>query len=827
MRYSLLILATAVAALACPARSLTPQQALARAKATPSADMRASVRRAAAKNVHLVYTLADGAKPSLYTFASPSGGWLMVSADDVAAPVLAYSTSGQFDVKDMPPGMLTMLQGYQDEIRRARRRMPADSVYPPGYGRPTRRDIAPLCATRWNQSAPYNDLCPQVDSVNCPTGCVATAMAQIMKYFNYPVVGKGNFYYKWNSDTLRINLAKDTLQWASMLNVYGDTSTYTPAQGRAVAALMRDCGYSLTMKYGKSSSSASTSKAATALVSHFLYDPSLRYIERANYDLIEWEDEIYQNLITYGPVQIRGANSKGGAHSFVCDGISNNCMFHINWGWGGKSDGYFLFSALEPAAQGIGGSTAGYDDGVAAIIGIATPHGGTAYSGIVNRQAMTAEYKASSDSLIIYGYWKNNGTTNFTGHIRIDAEDADGNLVKNLKNLKLTDFTTSKYYSKMPIATLSTRGLTDGTYYLRFYFDYGDAADKEPIRNLNNQSDYVLLIVNNGTYTPTVPLRYDTYVRSAKGCETLYLGNNYTFHPLVSTTTPTPEVVELTPAIYTRATPPVKVLSLTKLSGQVYNGDNIFDYDGKLAADALEAGDYYLAFEYIVGVQGSKDVTVLASPYIPITVAEDPGAYSELSGSFTIENADNVDPNAIRVTYTLTCPEGYFADYLRFRIYPTNSTTSLATLKTPYVYLHAGDSVKGTFMFKWPEAEPGTEYRARLQYIKVRGGNTITPVKTTTYQHFTTMSTTGITDLTTAQGCTLTPNPVRDTAEVMATAPIQSLRIYDLNGRVVKVPYSIDGDRAHLQLGSLPKGRYILRLVLEGSAVRIINVAKR
>lgn len=353
------------AAITAGAAVISPEAALRRV----SAGTRVQTMSTSAAVPRLVYTQQAGMEPAAYIFDRGNGaGYMIVSADDEATPLLGYSDTGTVDTYDMPDGLRYWLEYYAAEIESARTTGSSAVVTTFAASAP-RKAIAPMISTRWNQSAPFNNKCPQVGSTRTVTGCVATAMAQVMKYHNWPEKGSGSNAYSWNGTTLSLDFSTVTFDWGNMLDVYG--STATEAQNDAVATLMYACGISVDMIYGTGASGAVSEKCGLALVENFNYDASLRTLYRDYYPLDEWEEVVYNSLAEGCPV-LYGGQSDSGGHEFVCDGYSSDGYFHFNWGWGGMSDGYFKLTALNPGAQGIGGagSGAGYNFGQDIVVGI-------------------------------------------------------------------------------------------------------------------------------------------------------------------------------------------------------------------------------------------------------------------------------------------------------------------------------------------------------------------------------------------------------------------------------------------------------------------------
>lgn len=348
---------------------LTPQQALSRVETT-STGRRLKTHEAPVLDL----TFNDSSSlPAVYLFSRPAGGYMVVSADDAATPLLGYSDNGTLDMRDLPPQLNYWLREYTAQIAWMR-----------GSGQGTKRQVAsdalsglqavaPLVKTKWNQSDPYNLYCyylkSDTDSVKSVTGCVATAMAQVMNYFQYPSVGTGSISYRHgDSGTYSMDFSARPFDWSEMLDTYYPGS-FSQEEADAVAYLMKACGYSVKMDYGVGESGASGPAIGTALIEYFGYDDGISVQTRKFFTYTEWATMIYNNLSKVGPVVYDGSALDGG-HSFICDGYDGNGYFHFNWGWGGMGDGYYLLDALNPDEYGIGGAAGGYNLGQQVILGI-------------------------------------------------------------------------------------------------------------------------------------------------------------------------------------------------------------------------------------------------------------------------------------------------------------------------------------------------------------------------------------------------------------------------------------------------------------------------
>lgn len=320
-------------------------------------------------------------RPAYYIFNRSNGeGFVIASADDNFRQILGYSDSGTFDINTAPDNMKWwlgeyrgMISAYYDAI---------DSIAADGLTtrtisltqpdtRAAMPPVEPMVSSQWNQDAPFNDLCPEDADGRCMTGCVATAMAQIMYYNKWPQgAGTGSCSYNYNGLDVSCDFGSTVFDWNNMTDSY-DANSNT-AQCHAVAELMAACGASIHMQYTSHESGAYSYVVPWALVKYFGYDGDARYIERNGYSADEWDALVYSELQARRPVMYSGSSASGG-HAFVCDGYQGDGYFHINWGWGGMADGYFLLSVLNPGSQGIGGYEGGYTMRQSIIAGIQPP----------------------------------------------------------------------------------------------------------------------------------------------------------------------------------------------------------------------------------------------------------------------------------------------------------------------------------------------------------------------------------------------------------------------------------------------------------------------
>ena len=325
-----------------------------------------------------------GQVSGLYVFnVSNDGGFVIVSNDDQTVSILGFGQSGNIDINDLPDNMRAWLEGYADQIAWLQRNGNDGANGTNGTRRTNRTAktaVGPLITTNWNQNAPYNNLCPEYETgKRCATGCVATAYAQVMYYTE--MVTHNNtittttaeipsYTTRNKNHTLSAIPAGTSINWSAMTAVYNGNSTSEAKD--AVANMMLICGCAVEMNYGQESG-AYTKDVATALKSYFGYAETTQFVNRSCYTYDNWIDLIYNELYHGRPVVYGGQGTDVG-HEFVCDGYmyDNGDLFHINWGWGGMSDGYFVLSVLNPDEQGIGGSpsSSAFTLGQEAVIGI-------------------------------------------------------------------------------------------------------------------------------------------------------------------------------------------------------------------------------------------------------------------------------------------------------------------------------------------------------------------------------------------------------------------------------------------------------------------------
>lgn len=346
---------------------------------------------------------------SYYVFPNAnSKGFTIVSGDDRLPEIVGYSSQGSYDENNLPEGFVSFMKAYQNlynkvnlgdaealknlaEIKAWRNKIAqkknaalsnSNASSHANASATSTSAVAPLLGNiEWDQTSPYNNMCPKYDSVHvAATGCVATAMAQVMAYYKYPKQLKADipgYVNRWNGIPMEIptiTREEGIYDWDNMLPKYNKEANATQQQKDAVAKLMYHCGAAVRMSYGPESGAAVSS---SKLAKYFGYDADLMMdLSRSSFTLDKWMQIIDTELAAGRPVLYGGQSSDNG-HQFICDGKDENGLYHINWGWSGNQNAYFDLSILNPEKGGTGSGSAadGFNRYCSMTIGIAPDNG--------------------------------------------------------------------------------------------------------------------------------------------------------------------------------------------------------------------------------------------------------------------------------------------------------------------------------------------------------------------------------------------------------------------------------------------------------------------
>lgn len=409
------------------------------------------------------------------------GGFVIVSNDDTNAPVVGYSE--QEANLDAPELLWYLNAANQALLSRTASATASENKEP----------IEPLLKTRWGQDTPYNNLCPterENANVIYPTGCVATAMAQVMYYHQYPEKGTGNITYSFQDRILSADFNNTYYQWRLMTPTY-KKGQYSDESALAVATLMYQCGVSIKMQYNVGGSGAFSYNAATALRKNFGYHENLQIHYRDYYTAKEWINKVYNELKAGRPIIYTGVDENNGGHCFVVDGYDQNNFVHVNWGWDGVNDGYYDIALLNPSGNK-------FSQGQTMLTGVDKPTANIEHhSEIVTDDNFKVTKLGSSKLLINDGKYANLSDQDFTGLLGVVLEGNGKQYVllsqenKNVPNM----YYLTKASSNM---CLLPSDLADGSY--RIYPASKDDTDDywEPVHiSEGNNNSYILVKSDN------------------------------------------------------------------------------------------------------------------------------------------------------------------------------------------------------------------------------------------------------------------------------------------------------------------------------------------
>ena len=384
---SLLVVTTMVAAPVSQQRAMQVAQQFI---PVPDAQAQAPGMRAEEQPANIVYThpMPKSGNPAFYV-VNVGGSFVIVSADDMAHPVLGYNLGKRWPVAaneevQLPPqvkGFFDDLAAQMEAAIEANPNHIPDAEWPQPQSAPRRRmmselpdSVGPLLTTTWDQGQYYNALCPEDQNSpydgHCPTGCVATAMAQIINYWGNQVQTRGIHSYETDYGTLTVNFDSAHYDFVHMPAQLTDSSS--PQEIQAVATLMRDCGVAAVMNYGATVSTSYEPVARVALINFFRFSPNLSQVSKKYFSKDEWIEMLHSDIIAGRPIYYGGEGSDN--HAFICDGYKLNNFFHFNFGWNGYADGWYQINAISPEGRD-------FNSNQTALIGIAPDNYGNVILG--------------------------------------------------------------------------------------------------------------------------------------------------------------------------------------------------------------------------------------------------------------------------------------------------------------------------------------------------------------------------------------------------------------------------------------------------------------
>ena len=449
-------------------------------------------------------------------------GFVILSGDDRTVPVLAYSDTGSFDAENIPANVQWWMDYYEEAVAQVADMQLSNNA---PSARPT-DVISPLITTKWDQSEPYNLMCPKVNGSTPPTGCVATAMAQLMYYHKWPV-DSTEAIDAYTTETHKVKVDKlqpTTFEWNDMLRSYGRNATQK--QKDAVAKLMRYCGQLVQMDYTPSSSGAQTFYLGWVLPRAFKYPNTIHNVFRDGYSIEQWDSLLINELKNKRPVLYTGYTMAFEGHAFLCDGYDGKGYYHINWGWSGAADGHYRISVLDANANGIGGSSTSMRFSLmqSAIIGVKT-------SGEDEYRVPEKVVAANSRPSLKAGrtYIRTGNDTDFKGvtvnftltnlgereenfNVGLALCDSEGTIIKTLK-------TTSRmlwlgYADEVEMTVNFGKGLEEGDYAIMPVFRKGSVGSVKTAYNA--EKNHIDISIKGDTMFATPVPKADFIVNSVE-----------------------------------------------------------------------------------------------------------------------------------------------------------------------------------------------------------------------------------------------------------------------------------------------------------------------
>ena len=423
-----------------------------------------------------VSSYAGSSQAAYYVFNASSHGYVIVAGDDRAPAVLGYSDQGSFDPQNAPEALQHLLEGYAAQI---------DALARGAQAAPQLRStgaIRPLVTAVWSQNNPYNILLPYVASgKHAYEGCVGTALSQVMYYWKWPARPTQPIP-AYTSSSLGIEMPELPVidfDWDAMQDTYQTTDTLSNA-ALAAATLNLYCAQAVEMDFKKTSSGATTGRIPLKAVTYFDYDPSAHMVNRANYSTQEWADMLLAEIAAGRPVIYSGSKASGG-HAFICDGYDGNGMFHINWGWNGNSNGFFLLNVLNPDEQGTGSADGpyGYIYSQAAILGLQPNQEGTMVFEMTAAQVQldsytdNRSYNSDSFTAIVSGRFYNYTSSMLSVRFGWGLFQGD-EMLQRLQSSYSTSSTPGNYFTHTAKQLDFGENITSGTYRIMPMFsEYG------------------------------------------------------------------------------------------------------------------------------------------------------------------------------------------------------------------------------------------------------------------------------------------------------------------------------------------------------------------
>lgn len=420
--------------------------------------------------------------PALYVFDNPDGkGFVIVSGDDIAYPILGYSFEFDFPKENIPPHVAWWLEGMEDRIEYGRKTGWEPAITPKRAADNIGSVVKKLETALWNQGEPFDRKTPIHGNGHCVTGCTITATAIVMFYHKYPEKGTGTIP-AYTTDSYNLTVPERTLghpyEWDKMLDEYSYGS-YSDEQANAVATLMADLGHMLEADYSYSGTGAATGIIPHRLSTYLYYHKGALDMHRSEYTNDDWYNMLQNEIYNNRPVIYSGFNDYIG-HAFVLDGYTSEDYFSVNWGWGGSYNGYFLLDALSPSGSGIGGNNDHYNFDQKAVVGLKPEVGGEYIQKLSfgdKGMSILPDYPFTETQVtFVTDKVVSSGSVAFTGLIRWRLEDKEGTLKQDIQTLRVTDLEPGWGYANMRVELNASEPIRKGDR-VRMYYQKKDESE--------------------------------------------------------------------------------------------------------------------------------------------------------------------------------------------------------------------------------------------------------------------------------------------------------------------------------------------------------------
>ena len=636
-------------------------------------------------------------------------GFVIVAGDDAVTPILAYADRGDFSEREMAPAAKAMLESYAQQIEMIQQNPSLSVAASTSY-----EAIAPMVETQWNQMEPYNYMCPTItgEPGRSVTGCVATAMAQIMYYHKWPVAEtKAIPAYEMSTGELIAGADPVVIDWDAMQLTYTGSEAEDDPAALAVAQLMVLCGKSVKMNYSYNSSGAGDGAMLNALKSYFDYDGAARLVYRVDFANAVWEKMVIVELAAQRPVYLSGFSESASGqvgHAFVCDGYDGQGLFHINWGWGGMSDGFFRLTLLNPNDHGTGGNngSGGFSMDEVAIIGMQPNQGGTLQeTAEMTLEAFSCTEESATRSSFAAGFplplnltaWNVTSQT-FAVEVGVAIYDEDNQLWGVSETGMSASALETSYGWSGEMSVIVGKGITDGTYTLRLVHKVNGSEEWTPLKNADKYYLEMQVNGNNATVTNRAP-HSGIAVNNMDLQGNLSVGSQQTFTYNITNTGDT----------YTQNIAFLVNSDLISAIGLNLDPGNTDDYIFSWTPDRKGTYRVSLADATTGAIFHSEQVTIgeMKTQELDATFQFDDATGSEVFGY-------EVSGNSIKGTMSvINKGEEDFMDYITCGLYFDGGDHNLylATSNTIFVEVKAGESVDVPFEF------PDLDYSKRYMLI--------------------------------------------------------------------------------------------------------------